>query len=246
MKNNIFIQSRLGSTRLPKKALKKICGKTIIELILERIKNVENVNEIILVTGKENMNKELVDEANRLEIQSFCGSEENILDRFYFASKKFPSNNIIRILADCPLIDFNLISKGLKIFESNKYDILSMARKRTFPHGLDFEIFKTTSLVRSWKNMIKELKTKDKIENTFINPIKYMLENNAFKKYDLINEKDLSKLRFTLDYPEDYELVKKIYEELYQKNYKFTLKEILHLLQDKPNLLEINKKHNIF
>ena len=132
----------MESSRLPGKAIKKICNKTILELIFERLKNISNIDKIILVTGSIEQNKPLIDEAKKINLNYFCGNEENILDRFYNASKKFPSNNIIRVLADCPLIDFELIDSALKIFQKNNFDMLSIARKRTFPHGLDFEIFK--------------------------------------------------------------------------------------------------------
>lgn len=236
----------MGSSRLPGKAIKKISNKTIIELIFERLKNISNIDKIILVTGSIEQNKPLIDEAQKINLDYFCGNEENILDRFYNASKKFPSDNIIRVLADCPLIDFELIDSSLKIFQKNNFDMLSIARKRTFPHGLDFEIFKKNALEISWKDKLNEIGNIDKFLTTFINPVKHLLEDKKFINYDLINNENLSNIRLTVDFPEDFELVSKIYEELYHKNSKFTLKDILELLKQRPELLEINKKHVIY
>jgi spore coat polysaccharide biosynthesis protein SpsF len=246
MENIIFIQARLGSTRLPNKALKKICGKTILELIVERIKNIKKIKKIVLVTGTLEKNKLLVDEGKKIGLEVYCGSEENVLDRFYNASQKYPSNNIIRILTDCPLIDFNVVNNAIDIFENGNYDILSIARKRTFPHGLDFEIFKKYGLEKIWKEKIKEFKNEKEFSSSFINPIKDMLERNDFVNYDLINKKNVSNIRLTIDYQEDFELVAKIYQELYPFNKKFGLKEILQLLEQKPELLNINRKYLIY
>ena len=115
VKNQIFIQARVNSTRYPRKILKKIDEKTILEIILDRIRNIKNINKIILVTGIKEKNNELVDEARKLGLDVFCGDEENILDRFYHAAKKFQPDNIIRITGDCPLIDSRIINQGLEI-----------------------------------------------------------------------------------------------------------------------------------
>ena len=236
----------MGSSRLPGKVLKKICNKTILELIYERLKNISNIENIILVTGSLEQNQPLIDEAKKINLDYFCGNEENILDRFFNASKKYSSDNIIRVLADCPLVDFKLINNAIQIFNNNEFDILSIARKRTFPHGLDFEIFKKKALEISWNDKLNEIGNLDEFQSTFINPVKYMLEDKKFINYDLVNDENLSNIRLTVDFPEDFELVSIIYETLYEKNKKFTLEEILELLKQKPELLEINKKHVIY
>jgi len=243
MKNNLYIQARLNSQRLPGKVLKKICDKSIIELITERVSNIKKIDDIILVTGSEDKNKLILDEAEKIGISYFCGSEENVLDRFYEASQVFDSTNIIRITADCPLIDFNIVNKAISIFEENNYDILSNNRIRTFPHGLNFEIFTKKALQKSWEQALNFYENKEKFLKTFIPPTLNMLENEDFKNFDLINDEDLSNIRLTLDYQEDFELIKKIYEFFYFKNEKFDLKDILEFLNKNPELLKINKKY---
>ncbi|PIN83855.1 MAG: acylneuraminate cytidylyltransferase, partial [Nitrosopumilales archaeon CG11_big_fil_rev_8_21_14_0_20_33_24] len=157
MKNHFYIQAKLGSKRLPRKVLKKIQDKTILEIILERLSFIKNKNEIFLLTGRKEGNIELIDESKRLGIEYFTGSENNVLDRFKQASNKFQSETITRITADCPLIDFEIIEKGLKIFNSEKFDILSNNKTKTFPHGLDFEIFKKSALDEAWKNVYNKV-----------------------------------------------------------------------------------------
>lgn len=241
--NHIFIQARMDSKRLPGKVLKKICGKSIIELIVERLRKVQDIDSIILVTGPKEKNESLIDEIERLSISYFCGSEENVLDRFYKASIEFKSNNIIRVTADCPLIDFNVINKGLSVFNKNDCDILSVNRKRTYPHGLDFEIFRSNALRKAWIDNFNAYKNYEEFYGVFIPPTKYMLEKKKFRNFDLINNTNLSHIRLTLDYPEDLELITKIYETLYNNQRYFGLDEIILLLQDKPSLLKINQKY---
>lgn len=243
MKSHIFVQGRMGSTRLPGKILMRICSKTILEIIIERLKKVKNIDKIALLTGPETENKLLIEEASRIDLDYFCGSSENLLDRFYQASKKFGSDNIIRVTADCPLIDFNLINKSLEIFIHNSYDILSVGRIPSFPHGLDFEIFTRDALTIAWKKTKEEFDNFQQFSNKFICPSEYILKSPDFKKYDLVSSKDMSNIRITLDYPEDFELISKIYEKLYNKKQDFALDDIMNLLEENPSLLSINKKY---
>ena len=120
MDNIIFIQARMNSTRLPEKILKKISGKTILEIILERLENIGDIRQKILVTGPSEKNQKLVDESNRLGLDFFCGSEENLLDRYYQACCVFNAENIIRVTGDNPLVDSELIIDGMNTFSQKK------------------------------------------------------------------------------------------------------------------------------
>ncbi len=239
MINHIFLQARVNSTRFPNKILQKIGDKTILEVIVERIKKIENINRIILVTGSNKNNNELVNKAEELNLDVFCGDEENILDRFYHAANEFHSENIIRITGDCPLIDFKLISKGLKIYHSEFINILTNTKKRSFPHGFDFEIFSKKSLDMAWRDVVKNGKIK---KGEFINPVQYMMNSGKFKIYNLENAFDQSKIRITIDYPEDLIVISKIYKELFNKNEDFASEEIIKFLDLHPELVKINEK----
>ena len=231
--------NRVNSTRFPNKILQKIGDKTILEVIVERIKKIENINRIILVTGSNKNNNELVNKAEELNLDVFCGDEENILDRFYHAANEFHSENIIRITGDCPLIDFKLISKGLKIYHSEFINILTNTKKRSFPHGFDFEIFSKKSLDMAWRDVVKNGKIK---KGEFINPVQYMMNSGKFKIYNLENAFDQSKIRITIDYPEDLIVISKIYKELFNKNEDFASEEIIKFLDLHPELVKINEK----
>ena len=246
-KNQIFIQARTGSTRLPDKVLLKIKDKTILELIVERLSLVKDIDKIIIITTRKKRDDRIIKIAKKLGVNFFRGSENNVLDRFYQAKIKFQPDNIIRVTADCPLIDYNLINQGLKIFKKGDYDILSLSNygeERTFPHGVDFDILKSSALKIAWHYFFRKLnKDKEKFDKVFINPIEYILKKKKFKKKILVNKKKLSYIRITLDYKEDFKLIKKIYENLYSKNKYFNLNEILKFLKNNSHLLNLNKKY---
>ena len=243
MKNHIFIQAREKSERFPEKILQKICGKSIVTLMLERIEKIQNIDNIFLITGPKESNKQVISEFKRNGIEYFSGSEENILDRFYHAAKLFDSENIIRLTGDNPLLDFNIINDGMRIFFNSKYDILSNNRKKTYPLGFNFELFSSFALEKSWKIMSKNFSEQRDFLKTFIPPTVFMLENQNFKNFDLTYKKNISNIRLTLDYFEDFQLISKIFESLYQHNKFFGLDDVLKLLEKNPKLLEINKKH---
>jgi len=245
MTTNIFLQARVNSTRFPKKTLKEICGKTIIELILERMKLVNHINKIILVTGPAHLNDELIIIAKKLNMDYFCGNEENVLDRFYKASLAYPSDNLIRITCDNPLVDFSIINECLKIFSDGKYDILHLDNHSLFPEGLNFEIFSHMALTDTWELHSRRFVNIEEFEKTFISPGSSLLNNSRLRKFAYKNKKDFSNLRLTIDYEEDFALIQKIYEEIYPQNQTFTLINIIDLLSQKPELIKINEKYNI-
>ena len=245
MNKHVYIQARVCSERLPGKILKKVCGKTLINIIFERAKKINGVNKIVVVTGTKDKNNNLIEELERLDIDYFCGSEENVLDRFYNASLHFSSDVIVRITGDNPLIDPDIISKGLEIFDETHPDILSVDRIHSFPHGMNFEIFKKDTLVKSWKDNLQLFDSKEDFYNTFINPVKHMLEKKKFVNYDMVNKERLDNLRLTVDYKEDFLVVEKIFQSLYKNQEYFGLKDILEYLEENPSLLDINKKYAI-
>lgn len=242
LKNHIFIQARLYSERLPKKILKEILGQSILSIIKKRLEIVDNVDHIYLVTGSPEKNNLLINEAKKLDLDIFCGCDKNILDRFYQASNKFGSDNIIRITGDNPLLDPFIINKGLAKFLESNVDILSNDRKPTFPKGLNFEIFKKSALDSSWLTLSKKYSKQQNFLNTFMTPVNDLLFGN-FKNHDFLSGKNHSKLRLTMDHNEDYDFITKLFEILYPQKYNFDLNDILECLRENPQLLSINNQN---
>jgi len=241
MKFHIYIQARVNSTRLPKKILKKIGDKTVFEILVERLKLVSN-SEIFLVTGSQLLNNELIDKAVKMNISYFSGDEDNILNRFYNASRKFSSQNIIRITGDCPLIDFELVNEGTKIFSQKKIDFLLNYIPRTYPHGFDFEIFTAGALENSRNNVYSKYNDQNLFLSTFMNPVQEMIKSKTLVNYKMKNNIDNSDIRLTMDYLDDLKLISYLYQKLYKTNPNFTSSDILNLLKIEPQLMNINKE----
>jgi spore coat polysaccharide biosynthesis protein SpsF (cytidylyltransferase family) len=147
----VIIQSRLGSTRLPKKVIKSIQQKTIILHVINRLKAIPKIDNIVLATTKKNEDSILIKIAKQNNIDFFQGKTNNVLNRYYECAKKFNGDIIIRITSDCPLLDPKLILKMLNFYLNNNYDYLSNTIKPTFPDGLDVEIFSFKTLARAHK-----------------------------------------------------------------------------------------------
>ena len=154
-KNNLcIIQARTGSTRLPGKVLMKVNGKTLLEYEIKRIKQSKKVDKIVVATSTKKNDDKIANLCKKIGVDCFRGSEKNVLDRYYQCSLKYPEyGNIIRISADCPLIDPKVIDKVVTAFEKNKkFEYVSNVLEETFPYGLAVEVFSRRALLLAAKN----------------------------------------------------------------------------------------------
>ena len=189
----IFVQARLGSTRFPNKVLQKIGSKSIIEIIKLRLDKIKDQFKLVFLIPQKDKNfKKFLIKKN---ILFFSGSASDVLSRYHEASKKFNAKHIVRITADCPLVDPILINEMFKMYENENCDYLSNIQPPTFPDGYDIEIFNNKILKDANDN------SKNKYEREHVTP--YMQKNSRIKKLNFINSKDLSHLRLTLDYKKD-------------------------------------------
>ena len=238
MNNKVIaiIQARLGSSRLPGKVLKKLGNKTVIEHVVNRTKRIENLDKVIVATTESKLDDELVKYLKEKEITFFRGSEEDVLQRYYYAALEYNAETIIRITSDCPLIDPDVSSKMLKIYLESDYDMVSNAssdsKNRTFPRGLDTEIFSFELLKRAYKNADK------KYQREHVTPYLYENEKNIFFYK---NKVDYSNYRWTLDTPEDYSMLKDIFENFNDEN-EIRFKNIINFLENNPSVKLKNSK----
>lgn len=230
----IIIQARTGSNRLPKKVIKKIEGKTVLEHVVERAKIIKNGNKVILATTDKKDDDILEKIAKELNINVFRGSENDVLDRYYKTAKLFNIDPIVRITADCPLIDPKIIEKVIKFYIQGDYDYVSNVRPVSYPDGQDVEVFSFKTLEKTWNEAKLDFDREHVVDYIWKNPQTFRIGNVA-------NNKDISSIRLTLDEKEDMILIKKIYKELYNKNHFFGLQEILQLFEKNPELIKINK-----
>jgi len=230
-----IIQARMGSTRLPGKVMKKIKGKTVLRHVVERVGQSELVDEIIVATTMCKHDNVIEEEALSSGAKVFRGSEDDVLARYYYAAKEIDAGVIVRITSDCPLIDPRVVDALVSRFMSGNYDIATNAGadllQRTFPRGLDTEVFSFEILEQAFSN------AKKTYQREHVTPYIYENGKNVFYYK---NDVDYSKFRWTLDTEEDFELISKIYDELYNGEHNFYLEEIIGLFDREPDLYQIN------
>ncbi|WP_010237130.1 cytidylyltransferase domain-containing protein [Clostridium arbusti] len=231
-----IIQARVGSTRLPGKVLKKICGKTVLEHDIDRIKRVKNIDKIVIATTTLDKDDVIVQEAKRLKISFFRGSEDDVLSRYYYAAKENNTDVVVRVTSDCPLIDSEVTNATIQLYLDNteKYDYVNNTIQKTFPRGLDTEVFSFDVLERAF-NEATSVRDREHVTS-------YIWDNpQLFKLGCYKSSRDYSELRWTLDTIEDLQLITTIYSYLYNKNKNFLTSDIIRLLQEHPSIKEINK-----
>ena len=236
-----IIQARMSSTRLPGKVLKNIAGKPVLWHVINRLKLTNLVNEIVIATTVNLSDKSIVCFAQEIGIPSYAGSETDVLDRYYQAAKKQKADVIVRITSDCPLLDPEVVDSVISHYLKNNFDYVSntcvtsnAGCKPTFPDGLDTEVFSFSALEKAWKN------AKLASEREHVTP--YIWKNkDLFKIGHVSYPIDLSALRLTLDYEQDLLFINEIYRHLSAKGFNFGIKDILALLDQYPELKDINK-----
>jgi len=236
MKVVAIIQARMGSTRLPGKVMKKILGKPVILWDLDRISLSKLLDEIAVAIPYGKENDVIVDTMREYNDKVIIarGSEDDVLDRYYRASLQTKADVVVRITSDCPLIDPVVIDKVIKRFLDNDCDYCSNSLTRTYPRGLDTEVFSFNALEEAWN------KAKKDYEREHVTP--YIVENpDIFKLLNVSNDIDLSDLRWTMDTKEDYEFISEVYKRLYPKKQLFLMGDILELLDREPELIDINR-----
>ena len=233
LKKNVLaiIQARYNSTRFPGKVVQKINSKTILEILIYRLSKSKYISKIIVACSKNQKDKIILDICKKLRVNYFAGSENDVLDRFYKAAKKYNGANIVRITADCPLLDYKIVDDVISNFFLKKVDYASNIHPPTFPDGLDVEVFKFSALKEAY------IKTRQSTEREHVTP--FIINSKKFKKFNLNNYKDYSFLRLTLDEKDDFILIKKIINN-FKNNLNFNLKNIVTLYKNKKNFFLIN------
>ncbi|QIB27498.1 cytidylyltransferase domain-containing protein [Caloranaerobacter azorensis] len=230
-----IIQARMGSTRLPGKVMKDLFGKTVLAHVVERVKRSKEVDEIVIATTTLEKDNVIVKEAEKCGVKYFRGSEDDVLGRYYYTAKDNNADIVVRITSDCPLIDPIIIDSIVKFYKENDYDIVTNAgidlSQRTFPRGLDTEVFSFKILEKIFNN------AKENYQREHVTP--YIYENSN-KIYYYKNDVNYSDHRWTLDTEEDFKLIKEIYRYLYKGEHNFYMEDILKLFKEKPELKKIN------
>ena len=239
MKTVITIEARMKSTRLPGKVLKPILGRPMIALMIERLKRVKFADQVVMATTDNPADDPIVELSHRIEVAWFRGSEVDVLDRVLQSARQAHADLIVETTGDCPLIDPETIDKVIGVFMKNDVDYCSNTLKRTFPRGMDVQVFPVSVLEK-----VAQL-TNDPADREHVSL--YIYEHP--ERFRLLNvpsglPSQAAELRLTVDTLEDFELVKQIYEALYPVNPEFTLEDIIALFKSRPELQMINYRIN--
>lgn len=229
-----IVQARMGSTRLPGKVLKEVLSRPLLSYQIERMAKSKMIDELVIATTP-NGNESIIELCQKENISYFIGSEKDVLERYYLAAKKFQADIVVRMTSDCPLIDADIVDNVINMYKNNDFDYVSNTQIRTFPRGMDTEVFSFSALERAYKEAEIEY------EHEHVTPYLY-LNAEKFKIGQYIQDQDFNEIRLTVDTPEDFELIKRLFEKLYPINSKFSLEDILEVLKENPSWLEINKE----
>ncbi|MFX1383443.1 MAG: cytidylyltransferase domain-containing protein [Promethearchaeota archaeon] len=239
-KVGIIVQARMGSTRLPGKTLKKINNnETVLGLLIKRLKLSKETHLIIIATSSNEKNKQIIELAKFYNVSSFIGSEENVLERYYQAAKKFSLDIIIRITSDCPFVDPEIIDEMVKYYMNNNFDYIANTYPLlNIPAGFDVEIFSFEIL----ENLITIATTSEEKEH-----VTYYIKSNpelfSCGSYNIKDLKRFDDLWLAIDYYEDLIFCREVYKEIRErgKGFDFSIYDIIELIEENPGLMEINK-----
>ena len=226
-----IIQARMGSTRLPRKVMLNILGKTVLWHVVSRASQARLIDELVIATTIDAKDDAIVKFCKDKDILVFRGSENDVLDRYYQCAKEYDIKDIVRITSDCPLHDPDVIDRIINEYLKGDYDYVTNTIEYTFPDGLDVEVFSFDALEKAWNN------AKLSSEREHVTP--YIRKNEEFTKENVSSSKKYPPYRLTLDYPEDYEFIKKIYEGIGKE--MFFLDDIAKFLEKNPELLKLNQ-----
>lgn len=235
MRIEIYVQARMQSTRLPGKVMMPVLNKPLLEFLIERLEQVKEADTFAILTSTKAADDVIASYCERRGVTCFRGSEEDVLTRYYQAAKERQPDAIARVTADCPLIDPEIIDKVLKEYQESfpAYDYVSNSLVRSFPRGLDIEVFSFNALKKAFEEAEDPAEREHVTLYMYRNPDKFRIKNVSL-------DKDLSSHRWTVDTPEDFTLIRNILENLYPVNPKFRLDDILNLFKLHPQWKEIN------
>ena len=235
MKTIAIVQARYASTRLENKIMMPVMEKPIIKILLMRLAKSKQLDQVVVALAKDDKNNIIKKTIKDLGFEVFEGDELNVLDRFYKASTKYSADNIVRITSDCPMSDVDLIDSMILDFKASSVDYMSNTNPPTYPDGFDVEIFTQQALKTAWEEA-ENFNDKEHVTTFLIN-------NSQFEKKNITYKKDFSHIRVTLDYLEDYEVIKKIFE-YFNGDIYFNLGDVIKLYLAQKDIFIENQKFN--
>lgn len=233
-KNIAIIQAHMSSTRLPGKIMKDLCGEPALYRMIERVRQSKLLDDIIIATSTLPCDDIIIEKCDEWGVHTFRGSDSDVLSRYWGAAQMYPADIYVRMTSDCPLMTPLEVDNMIEFFLNHDYRYVRSSKPGvggSYPVGIDSEVF-TAELLKEAAE-----KSSEHYEHEHVTPYMYWKQDsiglNPYKE-------DASMYRLTLDTPEDYKVIKLIYEALYQPGNTFTLDDILDYLKAHPEVVAIN------
>jgi spore coat polysaccharide biosynthesis protein SpsF len=237
MKIIATIEARMTSSRLPGKVLKPILGRPTLELLIDRLRLARSLNDVVVATTTNPADDAIEALARTLGAGCYRGSENDVLDRVLKTAKSVNAGVIVEITGDCPLIDPGVVDQLVACYLASKFDYVANTLYRTFPRGLDTQVFSTSTL-EEVSRLTQDPADREHVSlYIYRHPERFSLHNVKSG----LPEKHWQH-RLTVDTPEDFALIETIFERLYPQNPAFTLHDVINLLEREPELTEINRE----
>ncbi len=234
MNTVIIVQARMTSTRLPGKVLLPLGGEPMLTRLVERLKRVHRTDQIVIATTTNATDEPIVDLCRQLGVHCHRGSELDVLARYAEAARVHQADVVVRITSDCPLIDPALVDDVIVRFQRGDADCVSNMRPPTWPFGMAVEVFSASALAEAHAEATQAAEREHVTPYLYAHPQRYRLHNVA-------SPNDLSGQRWTVDTPEDYELVRRLFDTVFPDHPEFTLADLLAAMQAHPDWLMINQ-----
>ena len=235
------VQARMGSSRLPGKVLLPLAGQPLLVRMVQRVQRAPLAGTVVVATTTEAADDAIAALCATHGLECFRGDALDLLDRHYQAARYYGADVVLKIPSDCPLIDPAVIDEVVRFYLdfAERYDYVSNLHPATFPDGNDVEVMPFMALETAWREARRPLEREHTTPFFWENPDRFRLGNvewYAGLDYSMSH-------RWTIDYPEDYDLIKAVYEELYPANPTFGLPDILALLEKRPDLAQLNARY---
>ena len=232
--NVAVIQARMGSTRFPGKTLADVCGRPMLSRVVERVRKAKLIDKTVVATTARTCDDAIASACGEMDVACYRGNAEDVLDRFYCAAKAHSADAVVRVTADCPLIDPEVIDKVVERFQEGDCDYVSNTLRYSYPDGLDTEVFSFRVLEEAWQQATQVS------EREHVTPY---LRKAKFRTANVECESTvpLQRQRWTVDYPSDLEFVQKVYSE-FAGNGSFGFRDVVQLLERKPAIAAVRGK----
>lgn len=225
------IECRMTSSRLPGKILLPACGKPLLELMIERLQRVPQLDDIVIATTTNSQDDCLSDIATKMGTGFFRGSEHDVLARVLGAARAAKADLIVEMTSDCPLMDPVESTKVIQKFLDGSYDYVSNVLTRSYPRGMETQIF-PTRVLSEVDQITRDPADRENVSlYIYEHPERFIL-GNVMAPPELADPEQ----RMTLDYPEDYQLIKTVFEALYPSNPEFSLYDVMSFLRAHPEV----------